>query len=165
MKAHTKIINSRGHTKDIATGLHLLGEKIVFTNGCFDILHSGHVTYLAEAKSLGDVLIVAVNTDESVRSYKGEKRPINPLADRMAVLAALDSVDYVIPFAEATPVELIKLVKPAIYVKGGDYKPSDLPEATVVAQLGGDVQIIPFVENRSTSNIIRTILHKFAAEA
>lgn len=133
------------------------GDRLVFTNGCFDIIHSGHVTYLKQAKALGDRLIVGVNADESVKKLKGPSRPVNPLPDRLAVLAALESVDYVIPFSEPTPIELIKIVRPDIYVKGGDYTPQTLPEAPVVEELGGIVKILPFVKDRSTTSIINRI--------
>ena len=133
------------------------GQRLVFTNGCFDILHSGHVSYLKQAKALGDLLIVGVNADASVKKLKGPSRPVNPLQDRLAVLAALESIDYVIPFSESTPIDLIKIVRPDIYVKGGDYTPQTLPEAPVVKELGGVVKILPFVKDRSTTSIINRI--------
>ena len=137
--------------------LHSTSKRIVFTNGCFDILHSGHVTYLEQAAALGDILIIGVNSDESVRGLKGASRPINPLGDRLTVLSALASVDYVVPFAESTPIELIKIVRPDIYVKGGDYTPQTLPEAPIVQELGGVVKILPFVSDRSTTSLINRI--------
>ena len=137
--------------------LHSTGQRIVFTNGCFDILHPGHVTYLDQAAALGDILIIGVNSDESVRELKGTSRPINALGDRLTVLSALASVDYVVPFAESTPIELIKIVRPDIYVKGGDYTPQTLPEAPVVQELGGVVKILPFVSDRSTTSLINRI--------
>lgn len=133
------------------------GEKIVFTNGVFDILHVGHARYLAEARALGDALLIAVNADESVRSFKGDLRPIVPLDERMEMLAALVCVDYVTPFSTRTPVPLIDLIHPAIYVKGGDYTESDLPEASVVRGYGGDVRILSLVTGRSSTNIIARI--------
>lgn len=133
------------------------GKQIVFTNGCFDLIHPGHVDYLNKARALGDVLVVGVNTDESVRRYKGPSRPINPLEHRLEVLAGLASVDHVIEFDEDTPVELIKLVQPDLYVKGGDYTEAQLPEASVVRELGGDVQIIPFLTGYSTTAIVNKI--------
>ncbi|MBF2048072.1 MAG: D-glycero-beta-D-manno-heptose 1-phosphate adenylyltransferase [Elainella sp. C42_A2020_010] len=132
-------------------------RQIVFTNGCFDILHPGHVAYLTQAKALGDVLIVGVNTDESVQQLKGNDRPINPLSDRLTVLAALNCVDYVVPFAELTPKNLIRIVCPHIYVKGGDYTRETLPEADLVESLGGVVRILPYVDNRSTTRLIAQI--------
>ena len=137
--------------------LHSTGQRIVFTNGCFDILHPGHVIYLEQAAALGDILFIGVNSDESVRGLKGTSRPINALGDRLTVLSALASVDYVVPFAESTPIELIKIVRPDIYVKGGDYTPQTLPEAPIVQELGGVVKILPFVSDRSTTSLINRI--------
>ena len=133
------------------------GEKIVFTNGVFDILHVGHIRYLAEARALGDGLLIAVNADESVRSFKGDLRPIVPLDERMEMLAALACVDYVTPFSTRTPAPLIDLIHPAIYVKGGDYSEADLPEASVVRGYGGNVQILSLVAGRSSTNIISRV--------
>lgn len=140
------------------------GQCVVFTNGCFDILHPGHVSYLNRARALGDILIIGVNSDISVSSLKGPTRPINPLLDRIQVLAGLSSVDYLIPFDEATPINLIQLIRPDIYVKGGDYTKETLPEASVVEQLGGVVEILAFVENRSTTSIIKRICQAQVAE-
>ncbi len=133
------------------------GRRIVFTNGCFDILHRGHITYLNRAKALGDLLIVAVNSDASVRRLKGHDRPINALEDRLQVLAALSSVDYLVPFEEDTPEALIRVARPDIYVKGGDYQRESLPEAPLVEKLGGAVQILPYVEDHSTTDVIEKI--------
>ncbi len=132
-------------------------SQIVFTNGCFDILHPGHVAYLTQARALGNVLIVGVNTDESVRRLKGESRPVNPLADRLAVLSALNCVDHVVPFSELTPHHLIRIICPHIYVKGGDYTRDTLPEADLIEELGGVVKILPYVDNRSTTRLIHQI--------
>jgi len=132
-------------------------KRVVFTNGCFDILHSGHVIYLNQAKSLGDVLIVGVNTDASVKRYKGKERPINPLSERLKVLSGLSSVDHVIEFNEDNPINLIKIIKPDVFVKGGDYKLETLPEASVVTSLGGTVEILPYINGRSTTNLIKKI--------
>lgn len=135
-----------------------LPRPLVFTNGCFDILHRGHVTYLEEAAALGNSLLVAVNSDDSVRRLnKGLDRPINPLADRLAVLAALQSVDLVIPFDESTPLEVIKQVHPDILVKGGDWPLEQIVGATEVIQYGGEVHSIPFRYQRSTTDLIRRI--------
>lgn len=145
---------------DLATYIQqyrLANRTIVFTNGCFDILHPGHVTYLTQAKALGDVLIVAVNTDESVRQLKGPDRPVNPLSDRLTVLSALHCVDHVVPFAESTPHHLLRIVRPDIYVKGGDYTRETLPETELVEELGGIVTILPYVDNRSTTRLIHRI--------
>ena len=133
------------------------GRRVVLTNGCFDILHRGHVTYLSRAKALGDVLVVGVNTDAGIRRLKGPDRPINRLDDRLPVLAALSCVDYLVPFDEDTPHELIRAVRPDVFVKGGDYTRQTLPEASVVEELGGVVQLLPFLMDRSTSGIIERI--------
>ena len=133
------------------------GNTIVFTNGCFDILHAGHVRYLNAAKALGDILVVGLNSDDSVRRLKGEGRPINPAADRAEVLAGLRAVDHVIIFEEATAEELVRQIKPDIYVKGGDYSLDSLPEASIVESYGGETVLIPLVEGRSTTNVIRRL--------
>ena len=133
------------------------GRRILFTNGCFDILHRGHITYLNRAKTLGDVLVVAVNDDGSVRRLKGPSRPINPLEDRAQVLAALSCVDHIVPFSGDSPVEALRAVRPDVYVKGGDYSYDSLPEAPLVEELGGTVRILPFMEDRSTTGLIDRI--------
>lgn len=133
------------------------GRKVVFTNGCFDILHRGHVTYLNQARDLGDLLIVGINSDESVKRLKGPERPVNMLEDRAYVLSALKSVDYVIPFEEDTPLDLINMIMPDILVKGGDYTIDRIIGAQEVLAHGGRVEIIPFVPGKSTSAIIDTI--------
>jgi D-beta-D-heptose 7-phosphate kinase/D-beta-D-heptose 1-phosphate adenosyltransferase len=130
------------------------GEIIVMTNGCFDVLHAGHVAYLEEAKSLGDRLIVAVNDDESVRRLKGEARPINALEDRMLVLSGLAAVDWVVPFSEDTPAELISSVLPDVLVKGGDYRPEEIAGAKEVLENGGEVRVLTFRDGHSSSRII-----------
>jgi len=129
-------------------------ERIVMTNGCFDILHAGHVAYLEEAKNLGDRLIVAVNDDASVRKLKGEGRPVNTLDDRMLVLAGLAAVDWVVPFAEDTPAELIAAVLPDVLVKGGDYRPEEIAGGRAVLENGGEVRVLTFRDGHSTSGII-----------
>lgn len=133
------------------------GERIVMTNGCFDILHAGHVTYLQQAKALADRLIVAVNTDESVKILKGEGRPVNPCEQRMLVLASLGVVDWVVPFSEATPSRLIGEVLPDVLVKGGDYKPEEIAGGSAVIENGGEVKILEFVEGLSTTNVINKL--------
>jgi D-beta-D-heptose 7-phosphate kinase / D-beta-D-heptose 1-phosphate adenosyltransferase len=136
------------------------GRTIVFTNGCFDILHSGHVTYLEAAKKLGDILIVGVNTDASIKRLKGMHRPINPLSDRVKVLSALSSIDHVIAFgteSDDTPIPVIKEIRPDIFVKGGDYTKDKLPEATTVEKFGGKIIFIPLVPDHSTTKIIHQI--------
>jgi len=130
------------------------GERVIMTNGCFDVLHAGHVAYLEEAKNLGDRLIVAVNDDASVRRLKGESRPINELEDRLLVLAGLAAVDWVVPFSNDTPAELIAEVLPDVLVKGGDYKPDDIAGAKDVLNNGGEVRVLAFREGHSSSRII-----------
>jgi D-beta-D-heptose 7-phosphate kinase/D-beta-D-heptose 1-phosphate adenosyltransferase len=133
------------------------GERIVMTNGCFDILHAGHVAYLAAARRLGDRLVVAVNDDASVQRLKGRGRPINPVERRMAVLAALGSVDWVVPFSEDTPERLICEVQPDLLVKGGDYRPEEIAGYDCVKRLGGEVVVLDFEAGCSTSSIIDAI--------
>jgi len=130
---------------------------VVFTNGCFDVLHRGHVAYLNQAKRLGDVLVVAVNSDASVRRLKGPGRPVNPVEDRAAVLAALSCVDYVVVFEEDSPAALIEAVRPDIYVKGGDYTLDMIPERALVEAIGGQVRVLDYVADRSTTAIIERI--------
>lgn len=133
------------------------GRRIVFTNGCFDVLHRGHVGYLKQARELGDLLVVAVNSDDSVRRLKGADRPVNSVEDRVAVLTALSCVDCVVVFEEDSPASLIEVVRPDIYVKGGDYSPELVPEAPLVRRLGGEVRTLGYVPDRSTSAIITKI--------
>lgn len=135
--------------------LKTVGKTVVFTNGCFDILHAGHVRYLAAAKELGDCLILGLNSDQSVRTLKGPTRPINTQDDRAEVLSALFAVDYVVIFEEATAENLVAAIKPDIYAKGGDYDTKNLPEAAIVAKYGGKTILIPEVPGRSSSNIIK----------
>jgi D-beta-D-heptose 7-phosphate kinase/D-beta-D-heptose 1-phosphate adenosyltransferase len=139
---------------------HQRGEVIVMTNGCFDILHAGHVTYLQQAREQGDRLIVAVNVDETVRKLKGEDRPVNPLEHRMRMLAALECVDWVLPFEEETPMRLICDVLPDILVKGGDNDPDKIPGGDCVRENGGEVRVLSYVEGVSTTEIIGTIRGK-----
>ncbi len=129
-------------------------KKIVFTNGCFDILHAGHVTYLERARKLGDVLIIALNTDASTERLKGPTRPINRLEDRSKVIAALESVTYVTWFDEDTPLALIQKILPDFLVKGGDYEPKSIVGYQDVVSNGGKVKVLPFLEGRSTTKII-----------
>jgi len=132
-------------------------SKIVFTNGCFDILHSGHVHYLNEAKALGDVLFVGLNSDASVRRLKGEDRPVNDESERQYVLSNLKAVDFVEIFTEDTPYNLIKEVNPNILVKGGDWKPENIVGSDIVLKNGGQVISLKFIEGRSTTGIIKKI--------
>jgi D-beta-D-heptose 7-phosphate kinase/D-beta-D-heptose 1-phosphate adenosyltransferase len=136
------------------------GERVVMTNGCFDILHAGHVSYLEAAKSLGDQLVVAVNDDASVARLKGPSRPITPLADRMAVLAGLAAVDWVVPFSDDTPAALIENLRPDVLVKGGDWQVDQIAGAEFVLANGGEVQVLEFKPGRSTTGLIETIRGK-----
>jgi rfaE bifunctional protein nucleotidyltransferase chain/domain/rfaE bifunctional protein kinase chain/domain len=138
------------------------GARVVFTNGCFDVLHRGHVTCLEQAGQLGDVLVVAVNSDAGVRRLKGPERPVNRVEDRVAVLAALSCVDLVVVFDEESPTALIELVRPDVYVKGGDYPPELVPEGALVRRLGGRVHIVGYVPDRSTSAVIERIRARHA---
>ena len=140
--------------EEYAAILRAAGLRVVFTNGCFDILHAGHVRYLAAARALGDVLILGLNSDASVRRLKGETRPVNSEADRAEVVGALKSVDAVVIFGEDTAEELIAKVRPAVYAKGGDYTRETLPEARIVERYGGEVAFIPLVEGKSTTSVI-----------
>ncbi len=137
------------------------GKRIVFTNGCFDIIHAGHVDYLQKAKSLGDVLVVGLNSDESIKRLKGENRPINPLEYRKKVLENLKPVDMVVVFDEDTPENLIKQVKPDVLVKGGDYTIDTIVGADFVMSYGGKVETIEFIYDISTSKIINKILQAY----
>lgn len=155
MSSGTKIVTDTGA---LSARVSALPRPIVFTNGCFDILHRGHVAYLEEAATLGRSLVVGVNTDASVRRLeKGSDRPVNPLEDRMAILAALGCVSLVVPFDEDTPLELIERIKPDRLVKGGDWAPDRIVGADFVRARGGQVHSIPFRFERSTSDLLRRI--------
>ena len=143
--------------RDRIAEAHAHGETVVLTNGCFDILHPGHVRYLEDARALGDCLVVAVNDDASVRQLKGDQRPVNPLASRMEMLAALQAVNWVVPFSGETPEALICEVLPDILVKGGDYQPDDIAGAGCVRKAGGDVKVLPFHDGYSTSRLIQRV--------
>lgn len=136
------------------------GKKVVFTNGCFDLLHIGHVRYLKEARSLGDILVVALNTDASVRKLKGPERPVQLEDDRAEILSSLVCVDYTLLFDEETPERIIKLIKPDILVKGGDWKVDQIVGAPFVQSYGGTVKSLPFVDGRSTTNLIKKARQK-----
>ena len=140
--------------EDFCATLREAGQRVVFTNGCFDILHAGHVRYLEAARALGDCLVLGLNTDASVRRLKGETRPVNTELDRAAVVGALVAVDYVVLFDEPTAQTLIEKVRPAVYAKGGDYTRETLPEARIVERYGGEVAFIPLVAGKSTTSII-----------
>jgi len=134
------------------------GKKVVFTNGCFDIIHAGHVRYLKKARSRGDILVVGLNSDSSVRALKGESRPIVPQKERAEVLSALSAVDYVVIFNEPTPIKLIEAIRPDILAKGADWAAKDIVGADVIRNSGGVVARITLVKGRSTTNIIKKIL-------
>lgn len=151
------MIIDRYSLKEKISELKAEGKKIVFTNGCFDIIHSGHIFYLGEAKKSGDVLVIGLNSDDSVKRLKGNDRPINNESDRALVLDALKFVDFVTIFEEDTPYELIKLLQPDILVKGGDYKADEIVGADIVRENGGEVLIIPYVKGKSTTALINKI--------
>lgn len=151
------------------------GGTVVFTNGCFDLLHLGHVQYLEEASLLGDLLVVGLNSDASARRLKGERRPLIPEGERARVLAALSSVDYVVVFGEDTAERLVEAIKPDVYVKGGDYsagpnaealaaveQAKPLPEGDIVRRYGGQVVLIPFLAGHSTTELIERVLNKYS---
>jgi D-beta-D-heptose 7-phosphate kinase/D-beta-D-heptose 1-phosphate adenosyltransferase len=145
----------------IVEDLKKKGKRIVFTNGCFDLLHLGHIRYLEKAKSIGDILVVGVNSDRSVQSLKGPERPILPEEERAEILSGLECVDYITLFDELTPLELISSLQPHILVKGGDWAKETTVGREVVERSGGEVVILPFVEGSSTSNLIETILKRY----
>lgn len=157
-------IKTREEIRQMASDLRRQGKRIVFTNGCFDLLHVGHVRCLEQAKSLGDVLVLGLNGDESVRRLKGAQRPLVPQAQRAEVLAGLAAVDYVVLFDELTPDETIKAVVPHVHVKGGDYTEDQLPEAPLVRSLGGVVVIVPVVEGWSTTAMAQKIQSAVSGE-
>ncbi|MBN1663770.1 MAG: D-glycero-beta-D-manno-heptose 1-phosphate adenylyltransferase [Deltaproteobacteria bacterium] len=144
--------------KEKIDALRREGKKIVFTNGCFDILHVGHARYLNDAKKTGDVLVLALNSDSSVRGLKGEKRPLNSETDRAYVVASLAAVDYVTIFSESTPLNLIEYLKPDILIKGGDWKEEDIVGGDAVKKWGGKVLIMPETEGASSTNVIEKII-------
>ena len=154
---NAKILDIEVLKKHIAS-LKVKGETIVFTNGCFDIIHSGHIHTLSEAKALGTKLIVGINSDASVKRLKGEKRPVLSEDERALIVAALSFVDFVILFEEDTPFNLIKNITPTILVKGGDYKIEEIVGADIVLNNGGSVEMIPFLSGFSTTNTIEKII-------
>ncbi|MBI2607062.1 MAG: D-glycero-beta-D-manno-heptose 1-phosphate adenylyltransferase [Deltaproteobacteria bacterium] len=158
---HVRPLNSKilapSRAASLCRRIAARGRRVVFTNGCFDILHPGHVTYLERARACGDFLIVALDTDAAVRALKGKGRPINPLRSRQQVVAALESVDAVTSFGGGDPVPLIKKLQPAILVKGGDWKVARILGSREVASWGGKAYSLPFVAGKSTTRIIRKI--------
>lgn len=156
LTAQSKIVTS-AKMKRLAQKLRAARKKIVFTNGTFDLLHLGHITYLEKARQQGDLLVVGVNSDRSVKSYKGPGRPLNPERDRLRVLAALACVDYVVLFSEPTPLNLIRLVRPHVLVKGADWKKSQIAGAEDVESWGGKVKRVRLVPGRSTTRILKLL--------
>lgn len=150
-------IKRLGALKKIIAGLKARGKKVVFTNGCFDLLHYGHVKYLEDAKRKGDILVVAINSDASIRKIKGEKRPIVNQQDRMNIIAALESVDYVVLFNEDTPIKAIKHLRPDILIKGADWKKDRIVGSDIVLRDKGKVSTVKLVKGRSTTNLIHKI--------
>jgi D-beta-D-heptose 7-phosphate kinase/D-beta-D-heptose 1-phosphate adenosyltransferase len=159
------IVSSIDELSAIVARRQRAGEKLVFTNGVFDLVHVGHLRYLAEARSLGDGLIVAVNSDSSVRRIKGPLRPLIAEDERAELLDSLKSVDYVVLFDTDTPVPVVAAVKPAIYVKGGDYTVEALPETPIVKAYGGEVKILGFTPGRSSTNLLQTIVERYGEHA
>ena len=159
--AETKVLD-RARVGEVSEAAKASGKTVVFTNGCFDILHIGHVRYLQDARALGDILVVGLNSDDSVKRLKGPERPVVSELERAEILAALECVDYLSIFPEDTPIELLEVVRPSIHVKGGDYKVEDLAEAPTVIKHGGRVEIVTFTstetQGQSTSNIIGRIV-------
>ena len=153
----SKILTETAIVDRVGT-LQQQGRSVVFTNGCFDLLHRGHVTYLEAARALGDVLIVAVNSDRSVRALKGPSRPFTPAGDRAHVLAALACVNHVVEFDDETAERLVQKLRPDIYVKGGDYASDEPVEAAVVRAYGGAVRILPFTTGFSTTDLVQRII-------
>jgi D-beta-D-heptose 7-phosphate kinase/D-beta-D-heptose 1-phosphate adenosyltransferase len=154
-------IKGREELLKITQDLKIKGKRIVFTNGCFDLLHIGHIRYLEEAKTLGDVLIVGVNSNSSVRKLKGPERPILPVEERTEILSGLGCVDYITIFDELDPLNLISSLQPDVLVKGGDWTKEQVVGSEVVERSGGEVVIIPFVQGASTSNQIEIILKRY----
>ena len=153
--SHSKIISRGSELFNLLNVLRFKSKHIVFTNGCFDILHRGHIQYLAKAKEQGDILLIGLNTDESVKKLKGQDRPLQDQDTRALILASLFFVDCVVHFGEETPYQLIKEVQPDVLVKGSDYKPEDIVGYDIVTQKGGEVKTIDFFEGQSTTRIIQ----------
>lgn len=159
--AQSKII-SRSEAARLVEEAEAFGKTVVFSNGCFDILHIGHIRYLQAARSLGDMLIVGVNTDDSVKRLKGPERPLNPEHERAEVLAALECVDFVTLFDEDTPIELIQAIKPHIHTKGGDYRPDSLPETETIKSLGGRIEIIRYDQTGTIGKSTTKLMDKIS---
>jgi D-beta-D-heptose 7-phosphate kinase/D-beta-D-heptose 1-phosphate adenosyltransferase len=157
-------IRGRAALRELLDAQRQQGRKIVFTNGCFDLLHVGHVKYLQKARGLGDLLVLGLNSDASIRRLKGENRPLIGQEERAHILAALNCIDYLVIFDEDTPLELIETLRPDILVKGGDYAPEDVVGKQLVEAYGGRLELITFVDGKSTTNIIEKILQQFGNE-
>jgi D-beta-D-heptose 7-phosphate kinase/D-beta-D-heptose 1-phosphate adenosyltransferase len=157
-------IKTLNELKEIVSDLKTQGKKIVFTNGCFDLLHIGHVKYLQQAKTYGDILIVAINSDESIKAIKGNTRPLMPQEDRAQILAALTCIDYIIIFDETDPVRLISELIPDVLIKGGDYQLNEIKGREIVISSGGKVLTIPEIEGKSTTKLIQNIIEKYKME-
>jgi D-beta-D-heptose 7-phosphate kinase/D-beta-D-heptose 1-phosphate adenosyltransferase len=155
-------IKERKDLQRIVKDLKSNGKRIVFTNGCFDLLHIGHLRYLEKAKTFGDILVVGINSDPSVRSLKGPEHPVLPADQRAEIISGLGCVDFVTVFDELDPFNLISLIQPHVLVKGGDWTKENIIGKEVVERSGGEVVIIPFVEGASTSRLIETILERYA---
>lgn len=154
-------IKARGALKKLIDAHKKSGKRIAFTNGCFDILHYGHVKYLEDAKKAADFLVVALNSDNSVKLLKGKRRPIVSLKDRMRVVASLESVDYVTYFDEATPAKIISYLRPHLVIKGGDYKVKDIVGNDMVKAYGGSVKTVPFEKGYSATSLIKRITGRY----
>ncbi len=154
-----KKIQKLAYLVKIRRQLKRRGKKVVFTNGCFDLLHSGHIHLFREAKKRGDVFIVAVNDDASVKKIKEPSRPIFPLEERFEILEAIEEIDYLTSFSEETPQKIISLLLPDVLVKGGDWRPEDVVGKSEVEEAGGEVVIVPYLEGHSSSEIINRIIH------
>ena len=154
-------IKTREELKAVTRKARDQGKKIVTTNGCFDVLHVGHIRYLQQAKRQGDILIVAINSDDSVRAIKGDKRPLVPENERAEVLAALKCVDYVMIFPELDPIQFLNELRPDIHVKGGDYKLDQIVEREAVGSIGAEMRLISGAAGKSTSNLIELIVERY----
>ena len=164
MNAHNKIL-SRGGLRQRVEEWRRAGERIILANGAFDLLHVGHVRYLRRARNQGDVLVVGLNTDRSVKEIKGEKRPVVPEKERAEILAALESVDYVVPFDEPNPLRLIEALKPNVLVKGADWSKSRIIGRDIVEKIGGRVVRIPLVAGASSTGVIQKIIKAYCSAA
>jgi len=157
MHINKKLLN-RAEVSAVSNSLKQDGKKVVFTNGCFDILHIGHIELLESAKSLGDILVVGLNSDDSVKRLKGIGRPINSVRERVRILSALEFVDYVVIFNEDTPYELLREIRPDFLIKGGDYSLDEIVGRNIVESYGGKVKVIPVLKGKSTTDIINKIM-------